>query len=417
MNNPLSRLQLPFPQQWLPNNACLVGGTVRDALLNRQRDPFDFDLILEEKAVDVAREIAHHCQAGFVVLDAQRDIARIVFAEGTVDFAKLEGDTLEQDLRRRDFTINAIAHHLQSQTLIDPLQGKEDLEARLIKMVSSANLRDDPLRLLRAYRQAAQLNFTIDKSTRETIRDLAPCLQAVAAERIQTELSYLFATADGSVYLQQAWEDGVLSTGVTPLSEEQVKQVQKVDTAKQALSQKYPKLPATWEKNVGGESDALQALAKLACLVSSSPEVAESQLTRLKYSRAEIRTVTTTLNVLPRLLENEMPGMTLRDQYFFFRDAGNVFPVVLLVAVAKGLSMASVKPLIERYLNPNDPVAYPQPLVNGKDLLRSLPLSPSPKIGEFLTELQIAAIEGRIHSQAEALALAQFWLTEAEENK
>jgi len=417
MNNPLSSFQLPFPQQWLPNNTCLVGGTVRDALLNRQRDPFDFDLILEEKAVDVAREIAHHCQAGFVVLDAQRDIARIVFAEGTVDFAKLEGETLEQDLRRRDFTINAIAHHLQSQTLIDPLQGKEDLEARLIKMVSPANLRDDPLRLLRAYRQAAQLNFTIDESTRETIRDLASCLQAVAAERIQTELSYLFATADGSVYLQQAWEDGVLSTGVTPLSKEQVKQVQKVDTAKQALSQQYPTLPATWEKNVGGESDALQALAKLACLVSSSPEVAESQLTMLKYSRAEIRTVTTTLNVLPRLLENEMPGMTLRDQYFFFRDAGNVFPVVLLVAVAKGLSMASVKPLIERYLNPNDPVAYPQPLVSGKDLLRSLPLSPSPKIGEFLTELQIAAIEGRIHSQAEALALAQSWLTEAEENK
>jgi tRNA nucleotidyltransferase (CCA-adding enzyme) len=94
-----------------------------------------------------------------------------------------------------------------------------------------------------------------------------------------------------------------------------------------------------------------------------------------------------------------------------------VFPVILLAAVAQGLSIASVKPLIERYLNPNDPVAYPQSFVTGKDLLRSLPLSPSPQIGEFLTELQIAAIEGKIHSKAEALALAQSWLTEAEEHK
>ncbi|NBD15996.1 MAG: CCA tRNA nucleotidyltransferase, partial [Cyanobacteria bacterium] len=137
MNSPLSNLQLPFPQQWLPTNTCLVGGTVRDALLNRQRNPFDLDLILEEKAVELAREIANRCQAGFVVLDAQRDIARIVFADGTVDFAKLEGESLEQDLRRRDFTINAIAHHLQTEQLIDPLNGKEDLEAGVIKMVSA----------------------------------------------------------------------------------------------------------------------------------------------------------------------------------------------------------------------------------------------------------------------------------------
>ncbi|MDR9404148.1 MAG: CCA tRNA nucleotidyltransferase, partial [Halothece sp. Uz-M2-17] len=197
MNDRLSKLKLPFPQAWLPADACLVGGTVRDALLNRQRDPFDFDLILEDKAVELAREIANRCQAGFVVLDAERDIARIVFAEGTVDFAKIEGESLEQDLHRRDFTINAIAHHLQSQTLIDPLQGKQDLEARVIKMVSPKNLRDDPLRLLRAYRQAGQLNFTIDEVTRNTIREIAPCLQAVAAERIQTELSYLLAASQG----------------------------------------------------------------------------------------------------------------------------------------------------------------------------------------------------------------------------
>ncbi|MDR9405542.1 MAG: CCA tRNA nucleotidyltransferase, partial [Halothece sp. Uz-M2-17] len=249
---------------------------------------------------------------------------------------------------------------------------------------------------------------------RENIREIAPCLQAVAAERIQTELSYLLAASQGSFYLQQAWEDGVLSRWFPNLTLENVEQVQQVDTAKEILSQLFPSLPPTWENNVGGESDSLQALAKLACLVSSSSEEAEAQLMALKYSRAEIRTVTNTLNVLPRLLEENIAEMTLRDQYFFFQDAGKVFPVVLLTAIAKGLTIESIQPLIERYLNPNDPVAYPQPLVTGKDLLRSLHLSPSPQIGELLTELQIAAIEGKIHSKAEALALAQSWLEKGE---
>lgn len=410
MNENLLKVKLPFPQEWLPASACLVGGSVRDALLKRQRDPFDWDLIVEEKAIELARGIANEAQAGFVVLDSERDIARIVFRKGTVDIASIEGDNLEQDLHRRDFTINAIAHHLQSQTLIDPLQGRQDLEARVIKMVSPANLQDDPLRLLRAYRQGAQLNFTIDDTTRETLREIAPSLQAVAAERIQTELSYLLATPVGSDYLKQAWEDGVLSICFPQLSEEQVTQVQKVDTAKAALNQKYPALTSVWDNNVGGESDSLQALAKLACLVSSSPEAAAAQLTALKYSRAEMQAVTTALNVLPRLLDQNITQMSLRDQYFFFQDAGKVFPVVLLVASAKGVSLEAVQPLIERYLNPTDPVAYPQRLVTGKDLLRSLPLSPSPQVGKLLTELQIAAIEGKIQTQTEALALAQSWL-------
>jgi tRNA nucleotidyltransferase (CCA-adding enzyme) len=413
MNYQLSFPVIPFPQEWLPTDACLVGGTVRDALLNRKREPFDLDLVLKDRAVELARDIARRCEAGFVVLDAEREIARIVFAEGTVDFAKIEGETLEQDLKRRDFTINAIAHHLHHQTLIDPLGGKPDLEAGQIKMVSPANLRADPLRLLRAYRQAAQLHFTIEQPTRDAIRENASYLKQVAAERIQTELSYLLAIPQGSFYLQQAWEDGLLATWFPLLTDQQVQQVLQVEAIKEKLAQQWSQLPQTWEKNVGGKSDSLQALAKLACLVSPSPEQAEEQLTTLKYSRAEVRTITTTISLLPRLLDQEVEEMTLRDQYFFFQEAVKVFPCLLLTALAKGLSMESAQPLIERYLNPEDPVAYPQPIVTGKDLLRSLPLSPSPRVGEFLTELQIAYIEGRVHSQSEALELAKSWLDQS----
>ena len=401
---------LPFPQEWLPDDACLVGGTVRDALLARQRTEFDLDLVLADQAVALARKIARTCQAGFVVLDSDRDIARVVFEGGTVDFAKIEGETLEQDLRRRDFTINAIAYQLHQQRLIDPLGGKQDLEAGMIKMVSPANLQEDPLRLLRAYRQAAQLQFQIDETTRETIGNLAPYLKQVAAERVQMELSYILAIAPGSFYLQQAWEDGILSTWFPCLTAQQAAQVPKVDAAAKQLSQRWPKLSSEWDKNVGGKSDSLQALAKLACLVPNYPESAEEQLTTLKYSRAEIRTVTGTIHLLPQLLNTDIATMTLRDQYFFFQEAVQVFPCLLLTAVAKGLNIDAASLLMERYLNPEDPVAYPKPIVTGKELLRSLSLSPSPLIGKLLTELQIAYIEGRIQSQQDALELARSWL-------
>jgi len=410
INDQLPIPNLPFPKEWLPADACLVGGTVRDGILHRQRDHFDLDLVVKDQAVVLAREIADRCKAGFVVLDSDRDIARIVFADGTVDIAKIEGETLEQDLRRRDFTMNAIAHRLQDQRLIDPLGGKQDLDARVIKMVSPTNLKADPLRLLRAYRQGSQLRFTIDPITRDAIRDIAPAIQEVASERIQTELSYLLESSNGSFYLKQAWKDGLLSAVFPSLTTQRVEQVQRVDEATASLSQSYPNFRLTWQKNVGGQSDSLSALAKLACLVSPSPEAAEERLTTLTYSRAEIRTVVSTLKLVPQLLGKEMGEMSLRDQYFFFQDAVNVFPCLILTAIAKGFKVESAYPFIERYLNPNDPIAYPQPIVTGKDLLRSLHLSPSPRIGELLTELQIAYLEGRVHSLEEALALANSWL-------
>ncbi|NES84105.1 MAG: CCA tRNA nucleotidyltransferase, partial [Moorea sp. SIO2B7] len=206
---PLSPQNWPFSLDWLPSSAYLVGGAVRDALLNRQ-EYLDLDFVLPTEAVETARRIANHYQVGFVVLDEQRQIARVVFAQGTVDFALQEGDSLETDLQRRDFTVNAIAYNPHTENLIDPLQGLVDLNTGVMRMISKANLEDDPLRLLRAYRQAAQLNFTIEPHTRSTIRNLAPLLDKVAAERVQTELGYLLANSQGSKWLIAAWEDGLL---------------------------------------------------------------------------------------------------------------------------------------------------------------------------------------------------------------
>ena len=141
---------LPFDLDLLPKPVYVVGGAVRDRLLGRVRAELDLDLAISTGAVDVARRLAREYQAGFVLLDAERQIARVVFPGLTVDIAQIDGADILQDLARRDYTLNAIAYDLQAGVTIDPLNGTQDIHQRTIRMVSRENLVDDPLRLLRA---------------------------------------------------------------------------------------------------------------------------------------------------------------------------------------------------------------------------------------------------------------------------
>ncbi|MFM7717491.1 MAG: CCA tRNA nucleotidyltransferase, partial [Microcystis sp.] len=272
-------------QQELPENAYLVGGAVRDALLNRQKDYIDLDFVVPEKAIEIAQTIAHHYKAGFVVLDAVRQIARVVFPQGTLDFAQQEGESLEIDLKRRDFTVNALAYNLQTQEIFDPLGGLKDLGCQSLRMISRENLQDDPLRLLRAYRQAAQLDFEIEPHTRATIRSLAPLLRRVAAERVQSELNYLLLNSRGNKWLKSGWEDGLLSLWLRRITPAKMERVMGVEAAAGLLESLSP------EKFIFSPSQ-LQ-LTKLALLVSDVLAEAEKELIDLKYSRGEIRTVMT----------------------------------------------------------------------------------------------------------------------------
>jgi tRNA nucleotidyltransferase (CCA-adding enzyme) len=401
---------LPFDWKWLPQPSYLVGGAVRDRLLGRNSEYLDLDFVLPEKSVETARAIAKHHKAGFVLLDAQRQIARVVFKNvtenATVDFALQEGATLETDLRRRDFTINAIAYNPRTQELIDPLQGYADLQKRVLRMVSPVNLQDDPLRLFRAYRQAAQLDFDIEPETKATIRQLAPLIGQVAAERVRVELGYLLSHALGTQWLQAAWEDGLLAPWFPHVTRSHLSQVLKVDAATTLLSA-FPQLVKELNRPV---RDTLKTswlgIAKLACLVSPNSAIAEIELDKLTYSRAEIKSVTTSLQLLPQLQAVPPAQMTLAEQYFFFRTAGVVFPAIVILAVVQGMSVDALSPLIHRYLNPQDPVAHPTPILTGNDLMKALKLSPSPLVGELLLQIQLAQIEGKISTMEDAIAFA-----------
>lgn len=386
------KLNLPFDWRLLPTDAALVGGAVRDAIISRQRDSLDLDFVVESKAVELAKKIANQYHAGFVVLDPQRQIARVVFKQTTVDFAQQEGASLTTDLGRRDFTINAIAYQPSSNSLIDPLGGYQDLQQRSIRMISAANLRDDPLRLLRAYRQAAQLDFEIESATMGQIRELAPLLSTVAAERVRTELQYLFEADRGCRWLAVAIADGVLSHWLKHTDQTKIKQLQKIDATAANLIEKWPQLKQ-WDDN-------WIIRAKLATLTATEPKQAQLELENLKYPRSEIRAVTKIVELLPKL--QQLPW-SLREQYFFFQAAQEVFPSLALVGLSGGITIRAIAPLLERYTNPDDPVVYPQPLITGNEIMQQLNLSPSPLIGELLTEVQVAQIQGKVKDSHQAI--------------
>jgi poly(A) polymerase len=169
----------------------LVGGAVRDLLTSRFSP--DLDFAVPSNGISIARNIANALKADFMILDGERDTGRVIVIheDGSrtyMDFATYRGENLEEDLRNRDFTINAIAYNLQNETLIDPTSGGADIRAKVIRACLPTSLSDDPVRILRAVRQAAAFGFTIEKNTREWMKQAADQIGSVSIERLRDEV-------------------------------------------------------------------------------------------------------------------------------------------------------------------------------------------------------------------------------------
>jgi tRNA nucleotidyltransferase (CCA-adding enzyme) len=400
---------LPFNLDLFPKPVYVVGGAVRDGLLGRVRAELDLDLVIPAQAVDLARRLATTYRAGFVLLDPERQIARVVFPGMTVDIAQQDGKSITDDLARRDYTLNAIAYDLQTQQTIDPFNGTQDIQERTIRMVSRVNLIDDPLRLLRAYRQAAQLNFAIESDTRQAIRELVPLLTNVAAERVLAELRYLLQTPNSSQWLGAIVADDLLTGWLEiPVCQDFAERLAKFDRSMDAISQHYPALVGELDRSLRDTiSISRKAIGKFTILLSPDLKLATAQMLRLTFSSVEIQVVTTVITYLPPLL---MMEMSLKEQYFWFQSVGNNFPLLVVLAIAAGVELGDIKHLIDRYLDPHDQVAHPTPIVNGRDLVEFLKIAPSPTIGKLLTEIQLARIIGEISTATEAMQFAKQYL-------
>jgi tRNA nucleotidyltransferase/poly(A) polymerase len=169
----------------------LVGGAVRDAL--RGGVSHDFDFSVRNNAIGLARRVAAALAADFYVLDGAFDAGRVIVqlaggARDVLDFSAFRGQDLEADLGGRDFTINAMAISLKNWAVLDPFDGATDLRAGSIRACSATAMQDDPIRVLRAVRLAAGLDFKIESDTRAAIKRAAGSLPAVSAERRRDEL-------------------------------------------------------------------------------------------------------------------------------------------------------------------------------------------------------------------------------------
>ncbi len=212
----------------------IVGGTVRDVLLGRA--PRDLDIAVDRHALTLARRLADALRGHYVELDDERCVARVVLpasagdsppedlhadpgvdaitrlcsetlplpvpqedAAAYIDVAQLAG-SVENDMRRRDFTIDTLAvrlsdalQHPAGARAIDVCGGLADLRAKLVRMNAPSVFADDPLRLLRAARIAAELAFQVEALTAQEVRSRAPTVLDASPERQRDELARVFA--------------------------------------------------------------------------------------------------------------------------------------------------------------------------------------------------------------------------------
>ena len=198
--------------------AYVVGGCVRDSILGRQ--PQDWDITTSAKPEQVKalfpRTIDTGLQHGTVTVMQDREGFEVTTyrIDGEYEDSRHPKEVvftpnLEEDLKRRDFTINAMAYN-DEKGLVDIFGGMEDIRLGRIRCVGRAEERfgEDALRMLRAIRFSAQLGYEIDEETKQGIRRLAPTLKNISAERIQTELVKMLVSPHPD-YLRTAYDMGV----------------------------------------------------------------------------------------------------------------------------------------------------------------------------------------------------------------
>jgi len=205
----------------------IVGGTVRDVLLHREESN-DEDLATDATPDEIKRIVAPTRPQAVVLVGERFGTVRLHYSHNIIEITTFRseqynpdsrkpevcfGTVLEDDLLRRDFTINAMACHPLTGQIIDPFGGRQDLEAHLLRAVGNEpdkRFDEDPLRLLRGVRFAAQLDFTIETQTRRSIVRQSIKLQKISRERIRDEMNKLLVSANPAKGLDLLVELGLM---------------------------------------------------------------------------------------------------------------------------------------------------------------------------------------------------------------
>ena len=379
----------PLPPEDLPPGSALVGGALRDALLGRLAEQPDIDLVVPGDAIALTRNLAARLGGSFVPLDPQRSIARLVLRGWTIDLARCVGADLTSDLDRRDYTINAMALPLAGLqdgssapptpegALLDPHGGLADLAAGRLVAIREENLLDDPLRLLRGVRLAAELDFTIDPLTWDWIRRHHEQLPTIAGERILAELERLAAAPAGSRLLAAAAEAGLLAPWT--------------DAGPQESAARLAVLSPAEARRRGldeGEIAWALPLARLAAVLSGDGLARLQASRRLQQRCRQLRRWRQRLaDRAPAGLESLGEAERLELQQALERD----LPALLL-----HLEPAAAEPALHHWRDPADPLFHPRSPLDGRQLQAELGLKAGPGLGRLLAALTRERAFGRL---------------------
>jgi hypothetical protein len=387
----------------------LVGGALRDRLLGLPA--YDLDAVVAGRGREIAVAVAAALPARFVALGGKEFAAyRLVGQDFVLDLWDRAGMSLEDDLARRDFTVNAFAYSPREDTIADPFSGLADLARRVLRATTRASFTGDPLRVLRLPRLTLQLpGFAAGPATLALARESAPGVALVAAERVRDELEKIFGHPEAhrglaflaaldlypGLWLGRPGEPSGAGAGGA------VREMEALLGCVQALRELSP---------AAAEGVDARA-ARFATLFAHLPGEPVSHLERFRDAsylphRAAAR-------VAALLAEGSMPGDEITRRRFLNR-LGLAWPTAVCHlgsrAAARGEGPAwrrALGPLVQLALDPGEQILDPPRLLSGAEVQTLLGIPPGPEVGQALAALRAAQVDGTVRTRDQALKLVE----------
>jgi poly(A) polymerase len=414
----------------------LVGGAVRDQLLGLA--PLDWDFVVAGDAIKLARAFADAIDAAVYVMDAERGVARVLLRNASserpavFDFVTRRGASWEDDLRDRDFTINAIAQPLDGGAHYDPLGGATDLRQHTLRAVGPDALVNDPVRAIRGVRMAHQFGLTIDPATRDQMRAAAGHLDVPSAERLRDAL---FAVLElphaaeavyelATLHLLRPWT-GDEDPGIA-FSPRRLQVLRALDGDAErlcaGLSPDIRAQLATHLRLCVSDDRSRRALLRASVMMHAA---AASQIGGAGYPRSQafdrLRLSAHELAIIRNIIvaSDHAQGVfavhDLPDKsriHALMLAADTAAPEAVCAAAAYRMADEAALPreqvamLLQAYFERYAPDVAPAPLLTGRDLIE-LGVRPGPGLGEMLAALREAQMTDRVATRADALAFAR----------
>ena len=365
----------------LPKGSILVGGFIRDLILDRLSLYPDIDIVIPNNSLDIGKNIAEKFSGKFLILDQDRNIVRIIFRNFTVDIASQTHELLAEDLKSRDFTINSVGFSFNNEKLIDPAHGICDINDSLLRSLRYKNLLDDPLRILRCFRFVSELNFHIEPRILEFIKLNKFRLKTVSPERIQYELKRI---VQGKEALK------------TVESLNEIKIFDWIQSYENNHSNKL--LHINFDNFLQDEIDQFFPIAYLKELLK------EPVLTKFKFSKSNTFAINSLRRWSEKLKEKSIMHFTEIERFELHKDLEMILPAFILYLPEK-----FHKEWLKRWRNKKDKLFHPRNFINGNQLKTIVGIEDGPLLGDLLNYLSREFAYERLNNFDEAIYKAKGW--------